>query len=64
MVCLQRWFRAVCGETVEHLGHGSSTPDGDGGGEDGSVITARHHGHRCVEPQLHHNILLLLGFSR
>lgn len=31
------------GEIEEHLGHGRRTPDGDGGGEDGS---ARRPGHR------------------
>lgn len=51
----------VCGEIEEHLGHGISTPDGDGGGEDGSVITARRHGHRWVELELQHKIILLLA---
>lgn len=50
----------VCGEIEEHLGHGNSTPDGDGGGEDGSVITARNHGHRWVELQIQHKTLPVL----
>lgn len=46
----------ACGETEEHLGHGSSTPDGDGGGEDGSAITPQCHGHWWVElPPQHKN---------
>lgn len=64
LACLQRWCRVVCGEIEEHLGHGSSTPDGDGGGEDGSAVTARHHGHQWVELQPRHKIHPLLGFSR
>lgn len=63
LVCLLRWFRVVCGETGEHLGHGSSTPDGDGGGGDGWAITARPHGHRWDELQLRQKILPLPGFS-
>lgn len=53
----------VCGETGEHLGPGSSTPDGDGGGGDGWVIIAQPHGHRWDELQLEQKILPLPGFS-
>lgn len=47
----------MCEETEERLGHGSSsTPDGDGGGEDGSAIAARRHEHRWVGLERQHKI--------